>query len=208
VTNFLHKASGTSPSGQFWSFGLVSSGSISEAAAQASWNTRVSAFFADTNVKALYKTTTVLTHTSTSTASATFRQTTLSENTVSVAGTATTQESPEQCSMTFTTISALRTRSGHGRLFLPAPVSAALTVNTGGQIAGANMTNIAAAATTWFTGLVSDGLQPQILHRKATLGGLAAFSLTPVTSGKISNTLHTQKRRGDKRTTTYTAFTL
>lgn len=208
MTNFLHKASGTSPSGQFWSFGLVTSGSISEAAAQSSWNTRVSAFFADTNVKALYKTTTILTLTSTSTASPTFKQTTVTSNTVSVAGTATTQESPDQLSMTFTTISALRTRSGHGRLFLPAPVSAALTVNTGGQIAGANMTNIAAAATTWFTGLVSDGLQPQILTRKATLGGLAANSLRPIVSGKVSNTLHIQKRRGDKRTVTYTAFTL
>ncbi len=208
MTNFLHKASGTSPSGQFWSFGLVTSGSISEAAAQSSWNTRVSAFFADTNVKALYKTTTILTLTSTSTASPTFKQTTVTSNTVSVAGTATTQESPDQLSMTFTTISALRTRSGHGRLFLPAPVSAALTVNTGGQIAGANMTNIAAAATTWFTGLVSDGLQPQILTRKATLGGLAANSLRPVVSGKVSNTLHIQKRRGDKRTVTYTAFAL
>lgn len=208
MTNFLHKASGTSPSGQFWSFGLVTSGSISEAAAQSSWNTRVSAFFADTNVKALYKTTTILTLTSTSTASSTFKQTTVTSNTVSVAGTATTQESPDQLSMTFTTISALRTRSGHGRLFLPAPVSAALTVNTGGQIAGANMTNIAAAATTWFTGLVSDGLQPQILTRKATLGGLPANSLRPVVSGKVSNTLHIQKRRGDKRTVTYTAFAL
>ena len=208
MTNFLHKASGTSPSGQFWSFGLVTSGSISEAAAQSSWNTRVSAFFADTNVKALYKTTTILTLTSTSTASPTFKQTTVTSNTVSVAGTATTQESPDQLSMTFTTISALRTRSGHGRLFLPAPVSAALTVNTGGQIAAANMTNIAAAATTWFTGLVSDGLQPQILTRKATLGGLAANSLRPVVSGKVSNTLHIQKRRGDKRTVTYTAFAL
>lgn len=208
MTNFLHKASGTSPSGQFWSFGLVTSSSLSEAAAQSSWNTRTSAFFADTNVKALYKTTTILTLTSTSTASALFKQTTLTSNTVSVAGTATTQESPEQAAMVLTLVSALRTRSGHGRMFLPAPVSAALTVNTGGQIAGANMTNIAAAATTWFTGLVTDGLAPQILHRRATQGGLAALSLTPVTSGKIPNTLRTQRRRGDKRTTTFTAFAL
>lgn len=208
MTNFLHKASGTSPSGQFWSFGLVTSGSISEATAQSSWNTRVSAFFADTNVKALYKTTTILTLTSTSTASPTFKQTTVTQNTVSVAGTATTQETPEQMSMVVTTLSALRTRSGHGRLFLPAPVSAALTVNTGGQIAAANVTNIASALTTWFTGLVTDGLAPQILHRKATLGGLAANSLTPMTSGKLGNTLHVQKRRGDKRTITYTAFAL
>jgi hypothetical protein len=208
VTFFLHKASGTAPSGQFWSFGMVSTGSLSEAAAQASWNTRVGAFFADTNVKALYKTTTILTLTSTSTASPTFRQTTLTSNIVSVAGTATTQELPDQMAMTFTLVSALRTRSGHGRMFLPAPVSASLTVNTGGEIAAANMVNIGTAATTWFTGLVTDGVQPVILTRKATLGGLAAFSTRSVTAGKISNILHIQKRRGDKRVPAYTAFAL
>jgi hypothetical protein len=208
VTFFLHKASGTSPSGQFWSYGLITTGSLSEAAAQTSWHTRTTGFWADTNVKALYKTTTVLTLTSTSTASPTFKQTTLTATTESTAGTATTQETPDQLAMVVTTISALRSRSGHGRMFLPAPVSAALSPNTGGQIAGANMTNIGTALTTYFTGLVTDGLQPVILTRKATKGGLAALSTRNVISGKVGNTLHIQKRRGDKRAITYTAFSL
>lgn len=208
MTFFLHKASGTAPSGQFWSFGLVTTGSITETAAQASWHARVVAFFADTNVKALYKTTTVLTLTSTSTASSTFKQTTLSSNVESTAGTATTQELPDQMAMVITTISALRTRSGHGRMFLPAPVSAALNPGSGGEIAAANMTNIGTAATTWLTGLVTDGITPVILTRKATLGGQAAFSTRNVTSAKISNILHVQRRRGDKRVPTYTAVSL
>ena len=205
MTNFMHKASGTSPSGQFWSFGLNSTGAITEAAAQASWHTRTVAFFATAGVAALYKTTTVLTLTSTSTASATWHQTTKTSNVESTAGTATTQELPEQVAMVFSLSSALATKSGRGRMFLPAPVAAALTANTGGIMLQANVTTIAAAATTWFNGLASDGLVPQILTRKAT-ASQAAFSTRAITTRRVDNTLHTQKRRGDKRVPIYTTF--
>jgi hypothetical protein len=205
VTNYMHKASGTSPSGQFWSFGLNTTGSISEAAAQASWHARVVAFFATAGVAALYKTTTVLTLTSTSTASATWHQTTLTSNVENQAGTATTQELPEQMALVASLQSATRDRSGHGRMFLPAPVAAALTANTGGNLLQANATTLATAATTWFNGLASDGIQPLILTRKATANH-PAYSTRLVTSRRFDNTLHIQKRRGDKRTPIYTSF--
>lgn len=205
MTNFMHKASGTSPSGQFWSFGLNTTGSITEAAAQASWHARVVAFFATAGVAALYKTTTILTLTSTSTASPTWHQTTKTSNVEATPGTATTQELPEQMAMVFSLSSALATKSGRGRMFLPAPVAAALTPNTGGNMLQANVTTLATAATVWFNGLASDGIQPLILTRRAT-ASQAAFSTRNVTTRRIDNELHIQKRRGDKRVPIYTSF--
>jgi len=205
MTNYLHKASGTSPSGQFWSFGMNSVSSLSEAAAQTSWNTRVSAFFATSGVAALYKTTSILTATSTSTASATWHQTTKTSNVVSVAGTATTQELPEQVAMVYSLFTAQANKGGRGRAFLPAPVAAALTANTGGELSSANATTIATALATMRTGLLSDGLQLVIFNRKATLSSPTPFTVKNVTGGKLDSILHTQRRRGDKRTAVYTA---
>lgn len=204
MTNYMHKANGTSPSGQFWSFGLNSTSGLTEAQAQASWHTRTVAFFATAGVAALYKTTTVLTQTSTSTASATWHQTTKTVNVENTPGTAITQELPEQVAMVLSLGSALATKSGRGRMFLPAPVAAALAPNTGGELLAANATTLAAAVIVWFNGLAADGLVPVILTRRAT-AAQAAFSTRPVTTRKLDNVLHTQKRRGDKRPPIYTA---
>lgn len=205
MTNYMHKANGTSPSGQFWSFGLNSTSGLNEAAAQASWNTRVSAFFATAGVAALYKTTSILTATSTSTASPTWHQTTKTSNVVSVAGTATTQELPEQVAMVYSLFTAQANKGGRGRLYLPGPVAAALSPNTGGELLAANATTIAAALLVMRNGLVTDGLQPVVFNRKPTLSSPVAFTLKNVTGGKLDSILHTQRRRGDKRTPVYTA---
>lgn len=205
MTNYLMKASGTSPSGQFWSFGMQSTSSLSEAAAQTSWHTRVVAFFATAGVAALYKTTTILTLTSTSTASATWHQTTKTSTVESTAGTATTQELPEQMAMVYSLFTAQANKGGRGRMFLPAPVAAALTVNTGGELSSANATTIATALAVMRNGLVSDGVQPVIINRRPTLSSPVAFTPKNVTGGKLDSILHVQRRRGDKRVPVYTA---
>jgi hypothetical protein len=205
MTFYMHKASGTSPSGQFWSFGLKSTSGLSEAAAQTSWNARVSAFFATAGVAALYKTTTILTATSTSTASPTWHQTTKTSNVVSVPGTATTQELPEQVAMVYSLFTAQANKGGRGRIFLPGPVAAALTPNTGGELLAANATTIAAALLVFRNGLVTDGVQPVIVNLKATRSSPVAFTPKNVTGGKLDTILHTQRRRGDKRVPIYTA---
>ena len=133
MPNYLHKASGTFAGGAFWSFGLQSTGSISEAAAQTAWHGAVVGFFATAGVGALYSTGTTLTLTTTSTASPTWRQTTLTRNTETTAGTATTQELPVANAMVITYRSANATKSGHGRLYFPPPVAAALKVQQIGR---------------------------------------------------------------------------
>lgn len=198
MPNFLHQASGVNGSGAFWSFNLKSSGSITESAAETAWAGAVAAFFGDATVKTYYSTGTELTATSTSTASALWKQTTITRTAHSVAGTAATQELPDFCAMVLTLRSAFADKSGHGRWFLPAPVAAVLSVGTGGHLDATKAGNIATAIVTLFGSLTTAGLTPLLLTRKATLGGLPALNTRTITSRQLSETLVVQNRRGDK----------
>lgn len=206
MTNYLHKASGVLASGAFWSFGLKTTGSISESAAETAWSSGVNGFFATAGVAALYSTGTELTLTSTSTASSTWKQTTITRTTHTQAGTATTQELPDQDAMIVTYRSANATKSGHGRWFMPAPVAAAFVIGTGCHMSAASATTLSTALATLWNGLVTAGLSPVILTRKATLSGLPAFSTQAVTTRELVHTLGVQTRRGDKLIPLRTTF--
>lgn len=206
MTNYLHKASGVLSSGAFWSFGLKSTGSISESAAETAWSSAVNAFFATAGVAALYSTGMELTATSTSTASSTWKQTTITRTSHTAAGSAATQELPDQDAMIVTYRSANATKSGHGRWFLPAPVAAALAVGTGGHLSTGSTTTLTGALATLRNSLVTAGLSPVILTRKATLSGLPAFNTQAVTTWELVHTLGVQTRRGDKLVPLRTTF--
>lgn len=208
MTNFLHKASGTYASGATWSFGLVTAGSITEAAAETAWGGAVVAFFADTNVKALYSTGTVLTLTTTSTASSTFKQTTITRTTHSTAGTATTQTLPDEMALVVTWRTGFADKSAHGRWYLPTPVAAALGGTTDVKLGSTNATNIATALGTLVTSLTTAGLSPLLLTRRATQGGRAANTTRTITPpSDLCRTLQVQKRRGDKLVPLRTSIT-
>jgi len=198
MTFYLHKASGIGADAQPWSFGLVSSGSVSEAAAQTTWAAAVDGFFTTTAVAALYSTAVSITATSTSTASPLFKQTTKTSTLATHAGTATTQELPSQVAMVVTIRSAASTKSGHGRLFLPAPVAAALAVGTGGHLSAGSVTTLSTALGVMFTALVTGGLSPLILTRRKTINGQGALTTQQVTAIDMPDKLAIQRRRGDK----------
>lgn len=198
MTFYLHKAIGIGADAQPWSFGLVSSGSVSEAAAQTTWAAAVDGFFTTTAVAALYSTAVSITATSTSTASPLFKQTTKTSTLATHAGTATTQELPSQVAMVVTIRSAASTKSGHGRLFLPAPVAAALAVGTGGHLSAGSVTTLSTALGVMFTALVTGGLSPLILTRRKTINGQGALTTQQVTAIDMPNKLAIQRRRGDK----------
>lgn len=206
MTNYLHKASGVLASGAFWSFGLKTTGSISESAAETAWGSNINAFFATAGVAALYPTGMELTLTSTSTASSTWKQTTITRTTHTAAGSAATQELPDQEAMIVTYRSANATKSGHGRWFLPAPVAAALAVGSGGHLSAGSTTTLTGALATLRNNLITAGLSPVILTRKATLSGLPAFSTQAVTTWELVHTLGVQTRRGDKLVPLRTTF--
>lgn len=206
MANYMLKASGTFAGGAFWSFGLNATGSISEATAESVWNTATVAFFATTAVAALYSTGTILTGTSASTASSTWRQVTITRTTASTAGTATTQELPISEALLITTRTASADKSGHGRLYLPPPVAAALSVGSGGHVSTGSSTTLATALTVWRTALTTGGLTPILLARRATVGGLPADNVRAITGWELVHTLATQKRRGDKLVPLRTTF--
>lgn len=205
MTNFMHKANGIAQSGMFWSFGLASTGAISEAAAETAWGNAVVAFFAGAGVGALYRTDTTLTQTSTSTASPTWRQTTIHRTPHSTSGLATTQQLPDFCCPTVTLRTASATKSSHGRWFLPPPAAAAMSMSLGPKISSASMTTLSTAIATLFNSLATAGLSPVIVTRKATLGGLPAYTVQAIVSRDMSNLMAVQHRRGDKVVGTRTA---
>jgi hypothetical protein len=208
MTFYLHKGFGLLPSSQPWSVGLVTSGSITEGAAETAWHSAFTGFWTSSGVAALFSTAVSNTGTSTSTASSSFKQTTKTQTLATHAGTATTQELPEQVAMILTIRSANATKSGHGRLFFPAPVAAALSIGSGGELSSGSLTTISGGFSSIFTSLVSSGLTPLILTRRKTINGQPALSTQQVSSADMPNKLGVQTRRGDKIVPTRTTVTI
>ena len=206
MANYLHVAKGVFAGGAFWSFTMKSSGSISESAAETAWAGAINGFFATTGVAALYSNTVELTETSTSTASATWKQTTKTRTTHTTSGSASTQELPVHDAMIVTYRAATADKSSHGRWFLPAPVAAALSVGSGGHLSASSITTLTGALTTARNAITGAGLSPLILTRKATKGGLPANSTRLVTEWELVTTLAVQNRRGDKLIPSRTSF--
>jgi hypothetical protein len=204
MANYLHKAGGTLSGGYPWSIGMVSVSSSSEATAQSAWNTAINDMFAVSGFIALVPSTVELTYTSTSTADGSFRQTTLTRNTLSVVGTGAAGL-PYQVAEVVTWRTANATKWGRGRWYLP-PLTSASLASGGFVLASTTVTEIVAGVNAAIAAWVGT-LNMQILHRKATLSGPAAFTLTPITGGDVANKCVIQKRRADKLVPTRTALT-
>lgn len=204
MPNYLHKAGGTLSGGFPWSIGMVSTSSSNEATAQSAWNSAITAMWGVSGWLALVPATVVLTYSSTSTADASFRQTTLTRNDLSIDGTGAAGL-PYRVAEVVTWRTANATKWGRGRWYLP-PMTAASLASGGFTLAAGSVTEIVdavnAAIAAW-TGV----LNMQILHRKGTLSGPAANTLTPITGGDVSDVLVTQRRRADKLVPTRTALT-
>lgn len=198
MTFFLHKANGTQADGSFWSFGLVTSGSVTEAGAETTWAGAVAGFFADATVTTYYTPGFTLVSTSTSTASSQFKQTTKSTTSHGTHGTSTGEQLPVRNSVVLSLYTDQATRWGRGRITLPAPSYTVLATDDSGHISATARAAIASAAQTMFSALSTGSLSAVILHRRAITGGPSAFSTTAVASGLVYGQLDTQRRRGDK----------
>lgn len=198
MTFFLHTAKGTMADGSFWSFGLVTSGSVSEAGAEVTWSGAVDGFFSDTNVTLYYTPGFTLVSTATSTASSQFKQTTKTTTSVGTVGTSTGEQLPVRNSLVLSLYTAQATRWGRGRMTLPAPSTTVLATDDSGELGSTVRANIASAAAGLFSALSTGSLSPVLVHRRAISGGPAAFSTTAIASGVVFGRLDTQRRRGDK----------
>jgi hypothetical protein len=204
MPNYLHQAGGTLSTGFPWSIHMVSTSSDSEAAAQTVWDNGVVAMWGSTGFNALLPTGTTLTYTSTSTANGSFKQTTKTSNTHSTAGTGATAMA-FGASIIVTWRTAQFTKWGRGRWYLPALDT--LSFNTGGYYLSTAATGDVVTAVNAGLAVWVGALNFQVLHRKATLTGPGADTLTPIASGDVSNKLAIQRRRGDKFVPTRSALT-
>jgi hypothetical protein len=204
VPNYLHQAGGTLEGGFPWSINMVSSSSADESDAETSWSAGIQAAWAVDDFIDLVPAGTELTYTSSSTASSTFRQTTKTTTDLSIVGNATAGL-PYQVAEVVTWRTTSATKWGRGRSYLPplsptALATAGFLLSTAAQ--DAIVAAINAALAEW-----SGTLNLQILHRKTTLDGPAADTLTAISGGDVSNKLVIQKRRGDKYVPTRVALT-
>jgi hypothetical protein len=195
MPNYLHKAGGTLQGGFPWSIGMVSTSSAAESAAQTTWDSGIVAMWGSAAFNAIMPAGTILTYTSTSTASAAFKQTTKTETTHNTPGTATAGL-PFQVGEVVTWRTAQATKWGRGRWYLPTIGSTAL--DTAGFVLSATAVADIVAAVNAGLAIWVSSLNFQILHRKNTLSGPAALTLTPIASGDVSNKLVIQRRRADK----------
>lgn len=204
MPNYLHQAGGILSGGFPWSVNMVSTSSATESAAETTWASGFVALWNSASLNALIPAGTSLTFTSTSTANALFKQTTKTTTTHALAGTAV-QALPYQIGEVVTWRTAQATKWGRGRWYFPALGTGALA--TAGYV-------LSTAAVTALKDGVNAGLAVwvgslnfQVLHRKATLSGPLADTLTPMSGGDVSNKLVIQRRRADKFVPTRVALT-
>jgi hypothetical protein len=206
MANFIHHAQGTIGGSFGWSFTAHSTSSVTEAAAETAWHTGILAMFNTTSLNAFFPSNVQLTGTYTSTASASWKQTTATRTAASVAGTQT-QALPFQVAEVITLRTALSTKYGRGRWYLP-PMAPSALDTAGLHLSAAAQAAIVAGANAAWTAFGAT-LTLVILHRKASLdGNVGALTVTPVVAADVSNKFAIQARRGDKfvptRTTTAT----
>lgn len=205
MPNYLLVAQWTIAGNQPLSIRAYAFASGNEATTQSTWDTAVQAFWNTAGVISIYPTTTSLVGTYTSTMTSNFKQSTKTQNVHSIPGTAVSAAMPNQVAFIATLRTALASKAGRGRWYLPAPAASALA-STGNLWSASTMTAMASGLNAMGTALGSS-IQLQILHRNATKSGLAALSMTPVTPSDCSNKPGIQRRRGDKIVPARTSWT-
>ncbi len=204
---YLIQASGTLNTSFPWSFRSVVSSTNIESVVQTAWNSAIRGVFTDATFKTYIPTTVSLDTTSTSTASAQFKQTTKTSLTTSTVGTSASPAMPYHTCVIVTFRTANATRWGRGRWFFPPLATNALA--SGGWSLLDTAQNAMQSAMNAYFAAVGTSYQHVILHRKATLGGTrAAFTTDPVTACDIPDGFTVQRRRADKRVATRVSVTV
>ena len=184
---FRHVMAGTTP-GEQWSCTLYTSGSGSLASAQTAWVAAVGAFWTG-HLDAHVTPDVVVTELSTASIDpATGGQQSRLMDDVDLPGVASGEMLPFQCATSISWRTALATRAGRGRIYLP-PL--AVSVVDTGRLSSSAATAIAGAAAQLVASLDGDGLA-------LILFGRTTHTQTPVTGGDVGNVIDTQRRRRNK----------
>lgn len=206
MTNYLLVAGGQLQGGYPWSIHAVASATGSESAVETAWANGWATIMGDATLKTFYPVGTELTYSYTSTADASFRQTTVTQTNATFNGTSVSASLPFQSCPIVTLRTANRTRWGRGRWYMPAPAVNAMST-TAPVLSTAFESALDAALQNAFTTWVAS-FTLQILHKKGTKSGPGPMTLTGVTACDTSNKLAVQRRRGDKYVPVRTSVTI
>jgi hypothetical protein len=198
MTYYLNTIQGLLADSFPWSMTMTTESSDSESAVQTTWDAAVLAMWNLAGLQTYLPPTTYLTQTSTSTASATFRQTTKTVSNHNISGGSSDPALPFRTCEIITFRSLFATKWGRGRWFFPGLSYNALAAD-GYTMLAAAQTELVDALNAFFSGL-GGTVQPQILHRKAALDGATTpYSVSPITAADIPDSFASQRRRADKR---------
>ena len=193
---FHHSFSGTTP-GETWSFNVHTTGSGSLAAAQAGAVAAANAFWTG-HFDAL--TTADVSMTEVSTASldeATDKQISRLADGVVLPGVATGQSLPPQVALGVSWKTALATRAGQGRIYLP-PLAVSFVFGERANVSSVD--GVVAGINAFWAALNTAGLQLVVRGKKTHVS-------TPVVRGNVGNVFDTQRRRRNKLVEVRTALT-
>nr|CRY97176.1 hypothetical protein [uncultured prokaryote] len=181
---FRHVASGASP-GEQWTFTLHTTGAGDLTSAQATWESATAALWVD-QLDALISTDVVMTEVTTASLDeGTGGQISRLGTGVDYPGVSESEMLPFQCALVISTRSALATRSGRGRFYLP-PIAEGNTV--GGRLSSTAQAAVVTAGSQFFAALATGGLEPVILNR-------STLAQTTITQFDVGDIIDTQRRR-------------
>ena len=194
MTLFHMTLEGTTPDGN-WSFGVWTTNTGDDASAAltkfqtavaAMWASGIDAFISDQIAYTGQKVVTV--------DQSTGRQIARADGAVTDAGADTGETLPPQVALAVTLRTALATRAGRGRIYLP---PFAVSQMTNGRMNATNKGTTLTAVKGMFDTLISDGHTP-------VLYGRTAHTVTPITQLALGDVFDTQRRRRDSYVETYT----
>lgn len=199
MATFRHRMSGPGPAGDIWVAGWYSVSSQTLASVHTAFDTWVQTFIGTTMLP-LWATETQLTDIETDeldpTTGHNVSQVQTAEN---LKGTGTGFQLPQRSAVVVGMRTALPTRSGRGRFYLPAPDSTNIT--TTGLLISATATTISSGAASAF-GTFMATAQPVIYHRNKLN---PPPSTTPVTTVTVGVVLGSQRRRTNKVAPAYSS---
>lgn len=198
MPNYISEAHGLLNDAFPWSFSMKFTSALSEASVESAWHSSIKAVWQHATFGAFIPATNHFTGTSTSTASATWKQTTKTSTDEDVVG-AGGQALPYECAMILTWRTATANKHSHGRWYFPSLTTAALATN--GWVFSSTAITDAVAAFEVMTGGWAGNLTPLLLDRKAN-------TTQNIIRGDIPDGVYVQRRRADKRVPSRTTVTV
>jgi ethanolamine utilization microcompartment shell protein EutL len=198
MTNYLHRMSGPGAAGDVWISTMHTSGAANLATAHGAWQTFVTAIF-NNALKTRWAVASQITSLQTvSLDPVTGKQTAVTATSVALIGTSAGQMiSPRSC-MVLSLRTALPTKAGRGRMYLPPPDSTHLTGS--GLLLGSDAAAIATAIGTAMTTFKATS-QPVVYHQKTK----TVDNITYVAVGQV---LGSQTRRTNRVFNAYSTATI